>query len=54
MKVILETVDQETFLEVILTQEELKKIEKKKIASQKVEIDDEVVNVGVRLIQPGE
>jgi hypothetical protein len=54
MKVIQETVDSENYLEILLTQQEVKKINRNEIVSRKVELEEEVTNVGVRLIQPGE
>ena len=54
MKVIQETVDDENYLEVLLTQQDVKKVNRNEIVSQKVEVDEEITNIGVRLIQPGE
>lgn len=54
MKVINEYVENEEYIEVLLTKEDIKKIENKKIVSQAVDVQDAIINVGVRLIQPGE
>jgi hypothetical protein len=54
MEVIYETLEEEIYLEIVLNKKDLRLLEEKKIVSSLFEMDDQIVNLGIRQIIPGE
>ena len=54
MQIIQEYLDTESFIEVVLTKDDVNRIDNGRIIAQRVQIEEETINIGVRLVQPGE
>jgi hypothetical protein len=54
MQLIYEELEEDVFIEIVLTNEELNKISKGRLVCERVEIEEVPVNVGIRLNNEGE